>query len=90
VFTVPLRRLFNNPLTAPIPEYTSLLSHREAAFFDIVMGVLGAWRKQPAPAEGNSDAHISSPQTEKRAESTKKWNLGILSDPLTDEVPGKR
>lgn len=54
------------------------------------MGVLGAWRKQPAPAEGNGDAPTSTSPNEKSSNSTRKWNLGILSDPLTDEVPGKR
>ncbi|KAJ4988984.1 major facilitator superfamily transporter [Stagonosporopsis vannaccii] len=50
------------------------------------MGVLGGFRKQPAPAEGGNDVPTPSPQNEKS--SGRKWNLGILSDPLTDEVPG--
>lgn len=50
------------------------------------MGILGGLRKQPAPAEGDNDVPTSSPQNEKS--SSRKWNLGILSDPLTDEVPG--
>ncbi|KAF9698677.1 hypothetical protein EKO04_002863 [Ascochyta lentis] len=51
------------------------------------MGMFGASRKQPAPSEGSANAPTSSPPNEKSS-STKKWNLGILSDPLTDEVPG--
>ncbi|KAJ4362224.1 hypothetical protein N0V95_001468 [Ascochyta clinopodiicola] len=50
------------------------------------MGLLGALRKQPAPAQGSEDAPTSSPPNEKN--SSTRWNLGILSDPLTDEVPG--
>ena len=53
------------------------------------MGLLGGLRKQPAPAEGSGDASGPLPQNEKNSAPTKKWNLGILSDPLTDEVPGK-
>jgi hypothetical protein len=53
------------------------------------MGLLGGLRKQPAPVQGSDNATTSSPKNEKNPNSTKKWNLGILSDPLTDEVPGK-
>ncbi|KAH6620128.1 major facilitator superfamily domain-containing protein [Boeremia exigua] len=52
------------------------------------MGLLGSLRKQPAQAEGSTDAPVSTPQNEKSSGPSRKWNLGILSDPLTDEVPG--
>ncbi|KAJ8109143.1 hypothetical protein OPT61_g7675 [Boeremia exigua] len=52
------------------------------------MGLLGGLRKQATPAEGHSDAPASSSQNENSPGQSRKWNLGILSDPLTDEVPG--
>ncbi|KAF2632652.1 MFS general substrate transporter [Macroventuria anomochaeta] len=52
------------------------------------MGIMGGLWKQPASVEGSGDAPTSLPQNEKNSNPTKKWNLGILSDPLTDEVPG--
>ena len=53
------------------------------------MGILGGLRKKPSPAESNNDAAIPTPQEEKSSTPSRKWNLGILSDPLTDEVPGR-
>jgi hypothetical protein len=53
------------------------------------MGILGGLQKKPSPAEGNNDAAIPTPQVEKSSTPSRKWNLGILSDPLTDEVPGR-
>lgn len=57
------------------------------------MGILGGLRKQqepqPATTGRSDDTTTPSPQNEKSSNPTKKWNLGILSDPLTDEVPGK-
>lgn len=50
------------------------------------MGLLGGLRKQPAPSESGNDASTPAPQNEKST--GREWNLGILSDPLTDEVPG--
>jgi hypothetical protein len=41
------------------------------------------WRKEPAPTQGRNDA------SEKAAGQPRKWNLGILSDHETDEVPGE-
>lgn len=56
------------------------------------MGILGGLRKQPepVPAQGGNNTSTPSPQNEKNSAPSRKWNLGILSDPLTDEVPGKR
>jgi hypothetical protein len=52
------------------------------------MGILEGFRKKPSSAEGNHDAAVPTPQDEKSSTPSRKWNLGILSDPLTDEVPG--
>lgn len=55
------------------------------------MGILGGLRKQPEPSPAEDDANTTIPQppNEKSSKPTRKWNLGILSDPLTDEVPGE-
>ncbi|KAF2132146.1 MFS general substrate transporter [Dothidotthia symphoricarpi CBS 119687] len=42
-----------------------------------------AWRKKPTSTEGRSATG-----TEKTAHEPRKWRLGILDDPYTDEVPG--
>jgi len=47
------------------------------------------WRKETRPAEGSNDASTPA-ANEKQAGGPRKWNLGILSDPETDEVPGKK
>ncbi|KAF3040316.1 hypothetical protein E8E12_008005 [Didymella heteroderae] len=54
------------------------------------MSILRGLRRQPkpAPAQGSDDTTAPSPQNEKNSTPSRKWNLGILSDPLTDEVPG--
>jgi hypothetical protein len=41
---------------------------------------LRPWRKQA----------VATARSEKEAGARPKWNLGILSDPETDEVPGTR
>jgi multidrug resistance protein len=46
---------------------------------------LAPWRKAPVPTEGRSD--VTTPPGEKSVKQ-RKWNMGILSDPETDEVPG--
>ena len=46
---------------------------------------LTPWRK----AHATGDASAASTH-EKETRQPRKWNLGILSDPQTDEVPGKK
>ncbi|KAJ4362896.1 hypothetical protein N0V83_010013 [Neocucurbitaria cava] len=48
---------------------------------------LTPWRKTQKNAEGEHVAPAASIH-EKDARQPRKWNLGILSDPQTDEVPG--
>ncbi|KAH7361323.1 major facilitator superfamily domain-containing protein [Pyrenochaeta sp. MPI-SDFR-AT-0127] len=48
---------------------------------------LTPWRKTPAPAQDGNIA-TGSPENEEKSAPPRKWNLGILSDPQTDEVPG--
>jgi len=52
---------------------------------------LTPWRAAPPNVQGDPDAAPtqSTPSThEKEKKAARKWNLGILSDPETDEVPG--
>jgi hypothetical protein len=50
------------------------------------MGRFTPWRKEP----GNADTTTADSSRVEDENRPKKWNLGILSDPLTDEVPGTR
>lgn len=45
------------------------------------------WRKPQTRDESGAAATPIS--TEEKDTSRRKWNLGILADPQTDEVPGK-
>jgi hypothetical protein len=53
------------------------------------------WRKEPPTADATNSATITPTTTtmtsgdEKEAGPRRRWNLGILSDAQTDEVPGK-
>lgn len=49
---------------------------------------LTPWKKVQA-STGSSDRAPASPPAEKER-LARMWNLGILSDPETDEVPGKQ
>ncbi|KAF1940425.1 MFS general substrate transporter [Clathrospora elynae] len=49
---------------------------------------LQPWRKAQTPAEDGGAAATATPSTPEKEAPPRKWNLGILSDPLTDEVPG--
>mgnify|MGYP006877413067 CR=1 FL=1 len=43
------------------------------------------WRKPQTPNEASTPT-----STEEKDAPRRKWNLGILADPQTDEVPGKQ
>ncbi|KAI4711806.1 hypothetical protein J4E89_003249 [Alternaria sp. Ai002NY15] len=45
------------------------------------------WRK-PQPAEAGAESSTATSTTQEKDTPRPKWNLGILSDPQTDEVPG--
>lgn len=48
------------------------------------------WKGRKAPADGaNNNISTDVSVDEKDTYRPKKWNLGILSDRETDEVPGK-
>lgn len=46
------------------------------------------WRK-PQPADASAESSTATSTTQEKDAPRPKWNLGILSDPQTDEVPGK-
>jgi hypothetical protein len=46
------------------------------------------WRKKQPPAATGSTTTSAMPAGEQDAAPRRKWNLGILSDAETDEVPG--
>jgi hypothetical protein len=53
------------------------------------MGRFTPWRTEPGNNEpGNVDTPATDSPQGQDSNKPKKWNLGILSDPLTDEVPG--
>jgi hypothetical protein len=47
------------------------------------------WRKEQPPAPTANTASVM-PAGEQDAAPRRKWNLGILSDAQTDEVPGRQ
>jgi MFS family permease len=55
---------------------------------------INPWRKVRSPADATANTittatETTTPVNNKEASPRKKWNLGILSDSHTDEVPGK-
>jgi hypothetical protein len=48
------------------------------------------WRKPQAVDQSAVGSTATSTQGQEKDAPRRKWNLGILSDPQTDEVPGKK
>ncbi|KAF2659254.1 MFS general substrate transporter [Lophiostoma macrostomum CBS 122681] len=50
------------------------------------MAILSKWKAKRTPA--NRSGQSLSTSVDEKERPPRKWNMGILSDPLTDEVPG--